>query len=166
MESLKTLAIIANFKNEFTRNEIMTYPSYFRKQLGVEYHGSKNFVEACDKGESYTVLKWLFGFEHKNKLVEGMAYAAENDHENTVRLWKELGATDSDSAMAYAAGGGHENTVRLCKDFGATDFDSAIIYAATNGHENIVELCKDFGANLDEAIEWPDYNAHKYVLIE
>ena len=36
MESLKTLASIANFKNEFTRNEIMTYPSHFRKQLGVE----------------------------------------------------------------------------------------------------------------------------------
>ena len=50
MENLKTLADIANFKNETAKKELMNFPNYFRKQLDFEYRGSKNFVEACENG--------------------------------------------------------------------------------------------------------------------
>ena len=71
-----------------------------------------------------------------------MSNAAWKGHVEIVKLCKEWGATDFNSAMEEAAWEGHVEIVKLCKEWGATDFDEAMSYAAKGGHVEIVKLCR------------------------
>jgi ankyrin repeat protein len=91
-----------------------------------------------------------------------LSFAAENGHENIVKILLERGAEfksiDIDhkmTALLYAAENGHENIVKLLLENGA-NFDSrdhrdmtSLSEAFKNGHDHIVTLLLENGAEFD-----------------
>ena len=100
---------------------------------------SKNFVEACEKGESYNVKHF-----DENKLDELMVKAAEYS-KAIVRICKEL-ESSLDREMVEIAEYDHEYIVEICKELGAS-LDGAMIEGAEYD-QAIVRICKEFAASL------------------
>ena len=67
-----------------------------------------------------------------------------------MRLCRELGYTNADTAMAWATSGGYESTACLWCDWGAQEIDLIVPYSTEEGHESVVRLCRDLG--LDYAV--------------
>jgi len=80
----------------------------------------------------------------KEGIEIAMRNAAKKGHIESVKLYKQFGATDYDLPMKNSAKNGHIKIVKLCKVWDATDYEWAMCEAAKNGHIEIVKLCKEW----------------------
>ena len=90
-----------------------------------------------------------------------LAWAACRSNIDCMKLLKEWGATDFDWALNGAANKGQINCMKLLKKWGATNFNNAFSRAAEGGHLGCMKLLKDWGAtDFEKALCGAAKNGH------
>lgn len=99
--------------------------------------------EACKHGRNEFVTKLLDkGIE--SKCIE-MAFwcAAYGGHLDTLKILRDVGATNLNSAMKIATCYGYNDIVEKCIEWGADDFEGGLWNAAAYGQIDLMQMYRD-----------------------